>query len=299
MSIALSGSSFTRSSLAAGRRINNGMIQQKQLPHSVPETERPQPLVELYNARELLYSWTFREFRVRYSQSIMGAAWAIVQPLVLMVIFSVVFSLGLKIDTGGIPYPLFSYVGTLPWTLFATSITFAVPSLVNNMNLVSKIYFPREVLPVSSILVGLVDFAIAAILLIPMFLLFRVPITWTVLLVPLILLVQTLLTIGISLFASAINVFYRDVRFVVPLTLQVWMYLSPVIYPASAVPEQWRALYFLNPMAAIIDSYRRVLLMGQLPDWPYLGLSAAVSLIVLVFGYRYFKNAERQFADLI
>ena len=275
------------------------MIQQKQLPQSVPEPEHTQPLIELFNARELLYSWTFREFRVRYSQSVMGAAWAILQPLVLMIIFSFVFSFVLKIDTGGIPYPVFSYVGTLPWTLFATSITFAVPSLVSNMNLVSKIYFPREVLPISSILVGLVDFAIASVLLIPMLLIFRIPITWTVLLVPLILLIQTILTLGISLYASAVNVFYRDVRFVVPLALQVWMYLSPVIYPASNVPEQWRTLYYLNPMAAIIDSYRRVLLMGQLPDWPYLGLSTVVSLIMLIFGYRYFKNAERQFADLI
>lgn len=275
------------------------MIQQKQLPQSIPEPERTNPLVELFNARELLFSWTFREFRVRYSQSFMGAAWAIMQPLVLMVIFSFVFSFVLNINTGDIPYPVFSYVGTLPWTLFATSITFAVPSLVSNMNLVSKIYFPREVLPISSILVALVDFAIAAVLLIPMFLIFRVPITWTIVFVPLILLIQTLLTLGISFFASAINVFFRDVRFIVPLALQVWMYLSPVIYPVTAVPEQWRWLYFLNPMAAIIDSYRRVLLMGQLPDWPYLGLSAVVSLIVLVLGYRYFKNAERQFADLI
>jgi lipopolysaccharide transport system permease protein len=290
---------FCGRSLAALCRNNNGMIQQKQLPHSVPEPKQTHPLVELYNARELLYSWTYREFRVRYSQSVMGAAWAVLQPLVLMIIFSVVFSTVLRIDTGGIPYPVFSYVGTLPWTLFATSITFAVPSLVSNMNLVSKIYFPREVLPISSILVGLVDFVIASVLLIPMLLVFQVPITWTVLLVPLILVVQTLLTAGISLFASAINVFYRDVRFVVPLALQVWMYLSPVIYPSSAVPEQWRTLYFLNPMAAIIESYRRVLLLGQLPDWPYLALSAAVSILVLVFGYRYFKNAERQFADMI
>lgn len=275
------------------------MIQQKQLPHALSEPATPNHLVELYKARELLYSWTFREFRVRYSQSVIGAAWAVLQPLVLMLIFSVVFSLVLGIDTGGIPYPIFSYVGTLPWTLFATSITFAVPSLVSNMNLVSKIYFPREVLPLSSILVALVDFVIAAALLIPMLLLYHIPLTWMVLFVPLILLVQTILTTGISLFASAVNVFYRDVRFVVPLALQVWMYLSPVIYPASNVPEQWRTLYFLNPMAAIIDSYRRVILMGQMPDWPYLGLSAAVSLATLVLGYRYFKRAERQFADLI
>jgi lipopolysaccharide transport system permease protein len=287
------------SSLAAYGRANNGMIQQKQLPHPVPEPARVHPLMELYNARELLFSWTFREFRVRYSQSIMGAAWAVLQPLVLMVIFSLVFSLLLSVDTGGVPYPVFSYVGTLPWTLFATSITFAVPSLVSNMNLVSKIYFPREVLPISSILVGLVDFAIASALLVPMLLIFQIPITWTVLFVPVILLIQTILTAGISLFASAINVFYRDVRFVVPLALQIWMYLSPVIYPVNAVPEQWRTLYFLNPMAAIIDSYRRVLLQGQPPDWPYLGLSALVSILTLAFGYRYFKNAERQFADLI
>lgn len=275
------------------------MIQHKQGTHPPPEPAQPNPLVELFKSRELLFSWTFREFRVRYSQSVLGAAWAVLQPLVLMVIFSVVFSLVLSIDTDGIPYPVFSYVGTLPWTLFATSITFAVPSLVSNMNLVSKIYFPREVLPISSILVALVDFAIAAVLLIPMLLVYRIPITWLVLLIPLLVVVQTMLTTGISLFAAAINVFYRDVRFVVPLALQVWMYLSPVIYPVSQVPEQWRSLYFLNPMAAIIDSYRRILLMGQMPDWPYLGLSAAISLVILVLGYRYFKNAERQFADLI
>lgn len=284
---------------AARSRIHKRMIQQKQLPHTLPEPAQPKPLLELYNARELLYSWTFREFRVRYSQSVMGAAWAVLQPLVLMLIFSVVFSLVLRIDTGGIPYPVFSYVGTLPWTLFATSITFAVPSLVANMNLVSKIYFPREVLPISSILVALVDFAIAAALLVPMLLIYHIPITWTVLFIPLLVLVQTFLTLGIGLFASAVNVFYRDVRFVVPLALQVWMYLSPVIYPVSTVPEQWRTLYFLNPMAAIIDSYRRVLLMGQMPDWPYFGLATVVSLVVLVLGYRYFKHAEREFADLI
>jgi len=256
-------------------------------------------LKELYETRELLLTWTRRDFRVRYSQSVLGAAWAILQPLALMVIFSLIFSVFLKVPTDGIPYPIFAYSALLPWTLFSNSLSFAIPSLVNNMNLVSKIYFPREILPLSAILVGLADFLIASSIFIVMLVVYRVDVGWAVLLVPVVLAVQILLMFGISLLAAAVNVFYRDIRFIIPLTLQLWMYVSPVIYPVSAIPEWLRPFYFLNPMAAILDAYRRVLLLKQMPDWGSLGLATLISLLLTVLAYRYFKHAEREFADLI
>jgi len=256
-------------------------------------------LKDLIGARELLFTWTMRDFKVRYSQSVLGAAWAIVQPLSLMIIFSVIFSVFIKVPTDGIPYPIFAYTALLPWTFFANSLSFAIPSLVNNMNLVSKIYFPREILPFSSILVGLADFAIASSIFVVMLWLYQIPIGPSILLVPLVLLIQIVLMFGVSLLASAVNVFYRDVRFVIPLALQLWMYLSPVIYPTTLIPEQLRPLYFLNPMAVLIDTYRRLILFKQMPDWPYLGLAAWVSILLALLSYRYFKRAERVFADLI
>jgi len=268
---------------------------------SMPETNAaPSHLRELFDARELLWTWARREFRVRYSQSIMGAAWALVQPLALMLVFTFI-SVVMKVSTGNnlVPYPVFSYVGTLSWTLFANSLTFAIPSLVNNMNLVTKIYFPREILPMATILVGLLDFVIAAGVFIPLLIIFHISLTWTIVFVPLILVMQLVFTLGLSLFASAVNVFFRDVRFVVPLALQVWMYLSPVLYPVEQVPAWLRQIYFLNPMAVFVDSYRRAVLFGQTPDWPYFALASVVSLLGLILAYRYFKRAERTFADLI
>jgi lipopolysaccharide transport system permease protein len=256
-------------------------------------------LAELIEARELLFTWTMRDFKVRYSQSILGAAWAILQPLSLMVVYSVIFSVFIRVPTDGIPYPVFAYTALLPWTFFANSLNFAIPSLVSNMNLVSKIYFPREILPLSTILVGFVDFLIASSVFVLMLLFYRVSVGLVILLVPLVLLIQIVLTFGISLLASAVNVFYRDVRFVIPLALQIWMYLSPIIYPVNLVPERFRPFYFLNPMAVLIDTYRRTILFNQMPDWPYLGLAAFVSVLLIIVAYRYFKRAEREFADLI
>jgi len=256
-------------------------------------------LKELFAARELFYTWARREFRVRYSQSFLGAAWAILQPLALMVVYSLIFSVFIRVPTDGMPYPIFAYAALLPWTFFANSLTFAIPSLVNNMNLVSKIYFPREILPLAAIVVCFIDFLIAGSLFVVMMFIYRIPVGPSLLLMPLILLVQVILTFGVSLVASAVNVFYRDVRFVVPLALQVWMYLSPVIHPVSQIPERYRSLYLLNPMAALVDSYRRITLFREWPDWPHLGLAALVSVLVAVLAYGYFKRAESQFADLI
>jgi lipopolysaccharide transport system permease protein len=216
-----------------------------------------------------------------------------------MVIFSVIFSMFIKVPTDGIPYPIFAYTALLPWSFLTNSLSSAIPSLVNNMNLVSKIYFPREILPLSAILVGFADFMVASSIFVIMLLIYRVPLGPCIVLLPLALTVQIVLTFGISLAASAINVFYRDVRFVIPLALQIWMYLSPVIYPVNLVPEKLLPIYFLNPMAVLIDTYRRVILLNQMPDWPHLGLAALISFSLTIVAYRYFKRAEREFADLI
>ena len=258
-----------------------------------------QNLRSLYHHRDLLWLWTMREVRVRYKQSFLGGAWAILQPLSLMVIFSVVFGYFVKVPTDGIPYPVFSYSALLPWTLFATSITFAVPSLVNNMTLVTKVYFPREILPFAAVGAAFIDYLVAAVLFIALMLLYSVPVRLTALFLPLLLLIQIILTLGISLMASALTVLMRDVRYIVPLALQLLMYLSPVVYPLSVVPDNLRVLYLLNPMAGLIENYRRITIYGLMPDWPTLLPSACIGVIILVAGYAYFKRAEGTFADII
>lgn len=241
----------------------------------------------------------WREIQVRYKQSLLGIAWAVVQPLALTVIFTIVFSRLVRIDTGGIPYPIFSYVALVPWTFFATSLNFGIASLVNNMNLVTKIYFPREVMPLASVGAAFVDFLVSAVILLGMMLLYGIKPGWVSLWVIPLLLTQIMLTIAVVLFGSAFLVFFRDVRFVVPLLIQVWMYATPIIYPITSVPPQFRALYFLNPMAGIIDGYRRVLLLGELPMLDAIVPGVIVALVLLIGSYVFFKRSEPIFADLI
>ncbi len=255
---------------------------------------------ELVRYRELLWRWVMRNIKVRYKQSLLGAAWAVLQPLSITILFTVVFSYFLQIDTDGVPYPIFYYSALLPWTFFASSISFGVQSLVSNLNLVTKIYFPKEILPISTVLASFVDFLVAATIYVAMMIFYRVPIGPSLVLLPVLLVIQMLLTIGVVLLASALNVFYRDIRFVVPLGIQLWMYLTPIIYPASRVPERFRNLYMMvNPMAGLIDSYRRIVLTAEWPQYPYLFSSAAISLALFVVAYWYFKRAEPVFADII
>jgi lipopolysaccharide transport system permease protein len=254
---------------------------------------------ELFHYRELLWSWVVRDIKVRYKQSLLGAAWAILQPLSATVIMAVVFSRFVRVSTDGIPHPIFYYSALLPWAFSATSVSFGTSCLVNNMNLVTKIYFPREILPISAVLASFVDFLVAAVIFVGMMIFYRVPMSLSWVWVPLLLLIQILLTMGIVFFASALNVFYRDIRFVVPLGMQLWMYLTPIIYPVSLVPEQFRALYMLNPMAGLIDSYRRIVLQAQWPDVTYLLTAAVISVVVFLLAYIYFKRAEAVFADII
>jgi len=240
-----------------------------------------------------------RDLKVRYKQSLLGVAWAIIQPLSTTILFAVIFSRFVKVPTDGIPYPVFYYSALLPWSFLSASISFGVPSLVNNMHLVTKIYFPREILPIASVVACFADFLIASVVFVGMMIFYHVPVGVSMLFVPLVIVVQVLLTLGVVLLASALMVFYRDIRFVIPLGLQLWLYVTPVIYPLSMVPERWRGLYMLNPMAGLIDSYRRIILTAQWPQPSYLATAASVSLVLFGVAYWYFKRAEAVFADII
>lgn len=253
----------------------------------------------LFQHRELLWMWTWRGVRARYKQTMLGGAWAIIQPLSLMVVFSIVFTRFIHVDTDGIPYPVFSYTALLPWTLFAAALTSGIPSLVDNMQLVTKIYFPREIFPLAAIGARLVDFIIAIAILLGLMTYYHIPMHWTWLWVPFLFGVQLALMVGICLLGSAVDVFYRDVQQVMVLLLSLWMYATPVIYPIDMVPAQLRAVYGLNPMVGLIESYRATILRGQAPPPDLLGVSMVISLGLLCVGYWYFKRVEGQFGDII
>lgn len=256
-------------------------------------------LMDLIKNKELLYSLTLKEIKIRYKQSILGILWVVLQPLFMMLIFTLVFSRFAKIPSDGIPYPLFCYCALLPWLFFSGALNSAVLSIVNNSSLIRKIYFPREIFPLASIMAATVDFFVATALFVLMMFIYRVSLSWAALCIIPLLLIQVVFTTGVAFVASALNVRFRDVRHVFSFLLQIWMYASPVIYPLSIVPENIRPIYLINPMAVLIDSYRKVLLMGQLPDLTYMTIATIVSLVVFVFSYIYFKNAENDFADII
>lgn len=263
-----------------------------------PDELTRSPLREVLAARELIRSLTLRDIRSRYKQSVLGIAWALLQPLVMMVVFTVVFSGIAKVRTE-VPYPLFAYTGLLPWTFFSQGLTAGTECLVANFSLITKIYFPREVFPVSAILGKVADLGVGVCLLIPLFVVYSVNLTWMIALIIPVVAVQFCFMLGMSFALSAINLFYRDVRHVVPLMLTVWMYLTPVVYPLEEVPRKYLSLYMLNPMTPIIDSYRRVLILGEMPAWGSLGIAALISIAVLFAGYRLFKRLEPGFAEMI
>lgn len=253
----------------------------------------------LFDARDLLLAWAGRTIRGRYQQSALGWLWAIIQPAATVAIFSLIFTRFVPVPTNGTPYILFSYVAVVPWTFLATALTDMSNSLVQNMDLVLKIYFPREALPIASMLARMMDFGVALVLLVVLLLVYQVPlfpIGWLYLFV--ILSIQVILIMGLGMACAALNVFYRDVQVLLTLSIQIWFYASPIIYPISLVPEQLRTLYYLNPMAGIIQGYRDVLLNEQLPG-AYLVSSAVVSVAVFFVGYWFFKKVEFRFADIV
>jgi lipopolysaccharide transport system permease protein len=251
------------------------------------------------NVTDLIWAWTIRTIRARYQQSILGWLWAILQPAASVAIFSFVFTRFVQIDTGGIPYPVFSYVAVLPWTFLASALQDMTISLVSNITLVTKIYFPRETLPIAAMLARLLDFCVASVLLVILIFLYQVPLFLLALFfIPLILTIQIALIVGLGLFTTALNVFSRDVTPLLTLIISLWFYASPIIYPVTMVPSHLRSVYLLNPMASILEAYRSVLLYGQIPDKTLI-TAGVISFIVLIFGYAFFKRVEHLFADIV
>jgi len=252
---------------------------------------------ELWRYRELLYFLVWRDIKVRYKQTVIGAAWAILQPLCQMVIFSVIFGAFAKIPSEGFPYPIFVYAGLLPWTFFANAVSHSSISLVNQSQLLTKVYFPRLFIPSSSIGVGLVDFSLSFCVYICLMLWYGHTPGVSVALLPLVLLLTMMTAFGVGVFLASVTVAYRDFRLVVPFMVQIWMYLSPVVYAVTLIPEKYRWIMAFNPLTGIIGGFRSVLL-NQPVDWNALGVSVVVSSILLTVGVANFRRTERRFADI-
>ena len=254
---------------------------------------------ELWRYRELIYFLTWRDIKVRYKQAVLGIAWALLQPVLTVLIFTVVFGVLLETPSQGLPYPLFAISALLPWQLFANALQRSSGSLVGNANLITKIYFPRLAIPLSSVMAALVDFAVSFLVLIGMMIYYRYVPGWNLLWLPVIILFAVLTALSVGLWLSAINVQYRDVQHMVPFIIQVWMYASPIVYPIEIIPEGiWRVLYGLNPMVGVIQSYRWALLGGDRPDSTML-ISVVVVIVLLISGFYYFRRMEKTFADIV
>jgi len=253
---------------------------------------------DIWAYRELLYFLTWREIKVRYKQTLLGFAWAIIQPLFMMIVFTLFFGYLAKVPSEGIPYPLFNYAALLPWTLFAEGISRSSLSMVAQTNLIQKVYFPRLILPLSGILSPIVDFAIAFTILVGMMFYYSYPPTVKMLWLPAFILLALLSALGVGLWFSAINVKYRDVRYVLPFLIQLWLFASPVVYSSNLLPEKFQVIYGLNPMAGVIEGFRWALL-GTEPPSALIAVSVVIVLIILVSGTFYFRRSEKIFADVI
>lgn len=255
-------------------------------------------LAELWSYRELLYFLTWRDIKVRYKQTALGAAWAILQPVCAMLIFSLFFGRLAKMPSDNIPYPLFAYAGLLPWTFFSNAVTASGSSLVGSSNLITKVYFPRIIIPTAAVAAGLLDLAIAFLILVVMMIYYGIGLTPSILLIVPLVGMTTVLAVGVGMWMAALNVRYRDIRYALPFLIQIWMFASPVIYPTSIVPPRWQWATALNPLTGIIDGYRSAL-FGRPFNWLVLGISTAVTIAVFVYAAYAFRRAEDNFADII
>ena len=259
----------------------------------------PVDLKEIWNYRELLYFLTKRDIKVRYKQTVLGGLWAIIQPVFTMVVFTLFFGRLAKMPSDGIPYPIFVYAGLLPWTYFANALSTSGNSLVGSANLITKVYFPRLIIPASASLAGLLDFFIAMLVMGAMMIYYQFVPSIGILLFPFLVGLTFLCAVGVGLWLSALNVQYRDIRYVIPFLVQLWMFVSPVIYPISMVPQKYQWLLALNPMGGVIEAYRASLL-GHMPiNWFLLGLSTVIIIILFLSGLYYFRRMEKTFADVI
>jgi lipopolysaccharide transport system permease protein len=254
---------------------------------------------ELKEHRDLLYFLVAKEIQVRYKQTVLGGLWAIIQPFFSMVVFSLFFGKLARMPSDGVPYPIFSFTAMVAWTYFSNALSGSGNSLVASSNLISKIYFPRVIIPLAPALAGLLDFSIAFVILLCMMLYFHIVPTVMILLVPVLVLLMTLTASGVGMFLAALNAKYRDIKYAIPFLIQIWMFLCPVVYPSSMVPEKYRIIYSLNPMAGIIEGFRSILLGNiPFPTYPLL-LSLVVSSMLFSGGLLYFKRMERYFADIV
>jgi lipopolysaccharide transport system permease protein len=254
---------------------------------------------ELWEYRELLYFLVWRDLKVRYKQTVLGAAWALLQPLAAMIVFSVFFGRLAKVPSDGVPYPLFAYCALLPWQMFANALTESGNSLVSQQSLIKKVYFPRLILPVTPVLAGAVDFGIGFVLLLGLMLWYGMVPGAAIVLVPLLLLLTMTTAVAVGLWLSALNVQYRDVRYTLPFLVQFWMFATPIAYPSSLVPEKWRPLMGLNPMTGVVEGFRWALLGTRGADLKTFAVSLAVVAVLLVSGVVHFRRLERTFADMV
>ena len=256
-------------------------------------------LQELWEYRELLYFLVWRDVKVRYKQTVLGAAWAIIQPFFTMVVFSLFFGKLAKMPSDGIPYPLFSFAALVPWAFFANGLSQSSNSLVGSAHLITKVYFPRLVVPISSVISGILDFALAFVVLLGMTLYYGMIPTLNILWLPFLLLLAFVTALGVGMWFSALNVQFRDVRYVLPFLTQFWMFATPIVYPSSLLPEPWRTVYGLNPMVGVVEGFRWALLGTQTAPGPIVLVSSLASLAILMGGAFYFKRMEKTFADLV
>jgi len=259
----------------------------------------PLKLSELWEYRELLYFLVWRDIKVRYKQTALGASWAIIQPFFTMVVFSLFFGHLAKMPSDGIPYPIFSFAALVPWSFFANGLSQSSNSLVGSSNLITKVYFPRLIIPLASSFSGVVDFLIAFAVLIVMMLYYGLLPTLNVLWLPLFLLLAMVTSLGVGLWLSALNVEYRDVRFIVPFITQFWLFVTPIAYPSSLLPEPWHTLYGLNPMVGVVEGFRWALLGTKTAPGPIIAVSSAAAIVILITGAFYFRRMEKTFADIV
>jgi len=253
----------------------------------------------LWRSRELLYFLIWRDVKVRYKQTLLGAAWAILQPLLTMVVFSIFFGKLARMPSDGVPYPLFAYVALVPWTFFANGLILSSGSLVSNQTLLRKVYFPRLVIPISAVASGLIDFGIAFVVLLGLAARYGVTPTSHMLWLPALVLLALVTALGVGLWFSALNVLYRDIQYVVPFLVQVWLYATPIVYPSSLVPERWRTLYALNPMVGVVEGFRWALLGTGTAPGPMILASAAAALMLMIGGLFFFRRMEKSFSDVV
>jgi lipopolysaccharide transport system permease protein len=256
-------------------------------------------LRDLWQYRELIFFMTWRDLKVRYKQTLIGASWAILQPFLTMVVFSIFFGNLAKVASDGVPYPIFSYTALIPWTLFSKALQDASRSLVANSHMITKVYFPRMILPLSSVLAGVVDFLIAFVVLLGLMVFFNIYPSINIWVLPFFLLLALITAVGVGLWLSALNVLFRDINYILPFLTQFWMYLTPVAYPSSMIPSDWRIIYALNPMVGVVDGFRWALLGTGQPPGVMTIVSSIVALLLLISGMFYFRRMERLFADMV